>query len=150
MGKIWVDADACAVKDEIYRVAKRYEWQVTLVANAWLNITESEWLKLVVVRGHLDAADDWIAEHVTADEIVVTSDIPLAARCLEKQARVLDGKGNEFTESSIGSALASRDLMATLREAGVVQSGPAPFSPKDRSQFLQRLDQTIQSIRRSR
>lgn len=145
---IFVDADACPVKQEIYRVAKRYEMDVTVVANAGLHVPEARWLKLVVVNSSLDAADDWIAQHATADDIVITADIPLAARCLESGAFVLDHKGGRFSEDYIGEALASREILAHLRDTGIVTQGPAPFSKQHRSKFLQRLDQTIQAIRR--
>lgn len=148
MPTIFVDADACPVKEEIYRVAKRYELAVTVVANVPLQVPKASWLNLIVVNSSLDAADDWIAEHAAADDIVITADIPLAGRCLESGAAVLDHKGGRFTEERIGEALASRELLAHLRESGVVTKGPAPFNKQDRSQFLQRLDQTIQAIRR--
>ncbi len=148
MSNIYVDADACPVKDEIYRVAKRYEMEVIVVANMHLFVPKAKWLKLVVVSSGLDEADNWIAEKVTADDIAITADIPLAARCLESEAVVLDHKGGEFTEDRIGEALASREILAQLRESGVVTGGPAPFTDKDRSQFLQKLDQVIQKIRR--
>lgn len=145
---IYVDADACPVKDEIYRVAKRYELPVVVVANMHLSVPKAKWLKLVVVSSGLDEADNWIAEQVTSDDIAITADIPLAARCLEAEAVVLDHKGGEFTEDRIGEALASREILAQLRESGVVTGGPAPFSDRDRSQFLQKLDQVIHKIRR--
>ncbi|XZE51896.1 YaiI/YqxD family protein [Planctomycetaceae bacterium SH139] len=143
---IWVDADACPVKEEVYRVARRYQWRVILVTNTWLRIDESEMLRLVVVPGHADAADDWIAAHVQADEIVITADIPLAARCLEVHAKVLDPRGGEFKDTNIGSALAAREIMDQLRGVGVEGSGPPPFSKRDRSLFLQKLDQMIQAV----
>jgi len=150
MLELLIDADACPVKEEVYRVAQRYGLQVTLVANSWMNIPNEQWVRLVVVEGHLDAADDWIADHVGADDIVVTADIPLAARCLEKHALVLGSTGRPFTEESIGDALASRELMADLRDLGTMTGGPPPFSKRDRSRFLQRLDEMIQSVRRRR
>lgn len=148
MPTIFVDADACPVKQEIYRVAKRYEFGVTVVANAALQVPKASWLELVVVSAGLDAADDWIAQRAETNDIVITADIPLAARCLERGASVLDHKGGEFTEDRIGHALASREISAHLRESGLTTKGPAPYANKDRSQFLQRLDQAIQSIRR--
>lgn len=147
---IFVDADACPVKDEIYRVAKRYTLPVKLVANIPMNTPGSKQIELVLVKHGADAADNWIAENVTENDIVTTADIPLAARCLKKKASVIDFRGNEFTEVGIGSALASRELMDQLRSDGVITGGPAPFGKKDRSQFLQRLDQTIQSLRRKK
>ncbi|QDT49279.1 YaiI/YqxD family protein [Symmachiella dynata] len=147
---IFVDGDACPVKEEVYRVAKRYKLSVTLVANAPMRVPTADWLTLVVVKGHYEAADDWIAEQVAGDDIVITADIPLASRCLEKQAHVLDSRGGKFSAESIGSALASRELMTQLRDLGTITGGPPPFSKQDRSQFLQTLDQTIQKLRRKK
>jgi uncharacterized protein YaiI (UPF0178 family) len=146
---IYVDADGCPVKDEVYRVAARYDLKVFLVANAWMRVPdEEEDVELVVVGDELDAADDWIADHVQPDDVVVTADIPLASRCVKAGARVLSPRGRIFDEASVGSALAARDLSAYLREIGLQTGGPAPFDKRDRSQFLQRLDQVIQAIRR--
>ena len=147
MFRILVDADAAPVKQEVFRVALRYGIKVILVANSPINIQEEDWLELVVVSGQFDAADDWILKHVQKNDIVVTGDIPLAARCLKKVARVLDYRGLIFTENSIGNMLATRDLMAHLRNIGVNTSGPKVFVKKDRSRFLQSLDTIIQSIR---
>ena len=147
MFRILVDADAAPVKQEVFRVALRYGIKVILVANSPINIQEEDWLELVVVSGQFDAADDWIVKHVQKNDIVVTGDIPLAARCLKKDARVLDYRGLIFTENSIGNMLATRDLMAHLRNIGVNTSGPKVFVKKDRSRFLQSLDTIIQSIR---
>jgi len=147
---IFVDADACPVKDEIYRVAQRYEITVKLVSNSWLRVPREDWLELVIVDGELDAADAWIVEHVSKDDIVVTADIPLASESLKKGARVLGPRGRPFTEDSIGAALATRELMSQLRDMGEVTGGPPPFEKRDRSQFLQALDQMIQSVRRGR
>src|SRR6185437_2700531 len=118
----------CPVKEEIYRVAKRYGFGVTLVANAIMSIPKADWLKLVVVDGCLDAADDWIVERIVADDIVISADIPLAARCLEKGAVVLDMRGGVFTEDRIGEALASREILGQLRERGTISGGPAAFT----------------------
>jgi uncharacterized protein len=148
MLNVFIDADACPVKLEVYKVAKRYKLSVTLVANAWMNTPQEQLVRLVVVERHLDAADDWIAEHVDTDDIVITADIPLAARCLEKSALVLGNTGHPFNEDNIGDALATRELLAGLREAGDMTGGPPPFSKRDRSRFLQRLDEMIQSARR--
>ena len=145
---IYIDADACPVKQEVYRVAERYGLNVTLVANSWMRIVEHSWLKLVIVNNHLDAADDWIVDHVVANDIVITADIPLASRCLKNGALVVGSTGNEFTDDNIGSALASRELMAELRESGVITGGPAPFQKNDRSKFLQSMDRMIQRIKR--
>jgi uncharacterized protein YaiI (UPF0178 family) len=150
MTDIFVDADACPVKDEVYRVAQRYGLKVVLVSNAWFRAPNEEWLELVVVGAELDAADAWIVEHVTEEDIVVTADIPLAALCLEKDAGVLGHRGHPFTEDSIGGALATRELMSQLREMGEVTGGPPPFEKRDRSQFLQALDQMIQALLRRR
>lgn len=147
---IYVDADACPVKQEVYRVAKRCGLDVTLVANSWMRVPEERWLKLEVVGESFDAADDWIVEHVEADDIVVTADIPLASRCIKEGARVIGTTGKPFTENNIGSALATRDLLSELRGAGEITGGPAPIDKRDRSRFLQELDQMIQSIRRKR
>jgi uncharacterized protein len=145
---LFVDADACPVKAEIYRVASRYGVPVKVVANAFMRIPDAPGLELVVVPGGFDEADDWIVERAGPRDIVVTADIPLAARSLEKGARVLDHKGGVFTEDTIGEALASRELLSQLRQAGAITGGPAPFEPRDRSRFLQRLDETIQALRR--
>jgi len=142
---IFVDADACPVKDEIYRVARRYQFPVRVVANGRLRVPVDPLFQMVVVTGHFDAADDWIVEHIGAGDIAVTADIPLAARCLAKGARVLDAKGRVFTEESIGDVLANRELMAYLRDMGDISGGPAPFEPRDRSRFLQGLDNLIQA-----
>lgn len=145
MPALFVDADACPVKDEIYRVAQRYKLDVTLVANSFMRVPQVAWLKLVVVEGHLDSADDWIAENVTVSDIVITGDIPLASRCLQKGAAVIDSRGGTFTENRIGDSLATREIMNQLRDLGTITGGPAPFDKRHRSQFLQRLDQAIQA-----
>ena len=142
---IFVDADACPVKDEVYRVARRYRLPVRVVANSRLRVPVDPLFRMEVVTGHFDAADDWIVEHIEAGDIAVTADIPLAARCLAKGARVLDAKGRVFTEESIGDVLANRELMAYLRDMGDMGGGPAPYAPRDRSRFLQYLDDLIQA-----
>jgi hypothetical protein len=147
MIRIYVDADGCPVKEEVYRVAKRYELPVTLVANTWMRAPKEEWLTLEVVEGEVNAADDWIAEHAGESDIVVTADIPLASRCLAKGAAVIDHRGGVFTEERIGQALASRELLSRLRDMGTVTGGPAPFDSRHRSRFLQRLDQTVHAVR---
>lgn len=147
MTDIYVDADACPVKDEVYRVAQRYGLRVLLVTNAWLRAPNEKWLEVVVVGEELDAADAWIVEHVTENDIVVSADIPLAALCLAKGAGVLGPRGRPFTEDSIGDALATRELMSQLREMGEVSGGPPPFEKRDRSQFLQTLDRMVHAIR---
>jgi len=148
MLEVYIDADACPVKQEVYRVAQRYGLAVILVSNSRMHAPEEQWLRQVVVEGHLDAADDWIAEHVGDGDVVVTADIPLAARCLEKHAQVLGTTGRPFTQDNIGDALATRELMSDLRDQGTMAGGPPPFTKRDRSRFLQRLDEMIQSVRR--
>lgn len=146
---IFIDADACPVKNEVYRVAGRYSLDVTLVANSSMRIPDDPKITLEVVDSGFDAADDWIVEHLEPHDIVITADVLLASRCVKKTARVLGTSGKEFTESNIGSAVATRDLMADLRGAGEITGGPAPLTKRDRSFFLQKLDQVIQSIRRT-
>lgn len=146
MPEIFVDADACPVKQEVYRVAQRYGLKVTLIANSPMNIPEGEDISLVVVNGQMDAADDWIVNHAVKNDIVITQDIPLAARCLKIGARVLGPKGYVFTEATISSALANRDLMTYLRNTGMETGGPAAFQKRDRSLFLQSLDKVIRAI----
>jgi len=141
-----VDADGCPVKEEVYRVAKRYGLKVVLVANARMRIPSEDSIEQVVVKGRYDAADDWIVEHVAEDDIVVSGDIPLASRCLKKGASVIGPKGRVFTEDSIGTALADRALLAYLRESETMTASPAPFVKKDRSRFLTRLNEVIQAI----
>jgi uncharacterized protein len=145
---IFVDADACPVKDEVYRVAARYDLGVTLVAGSWMRKPDSPRISLEVVGGGIDVADDWIVAHVEARDIVVTGDIPLAARCLALGATVLGHGGQPFTADNIGSALATRGLLSELRELGEVTGGPRPFEKRDRSSFLQRLDESVNAIRR--
>jgi hypothetical protein len=142
--EIFVDGDGCPVKDETYVVATRYKIPVTLVANSRLSVPEGLGVELVLVAQGPDAADDWIVEHVRAEDVVVTADIPLAARCLEAGARVLGTNGRIFSEDSIGNLLATRDLKAYLREAGVMSGGPPSMSAKDRSRFLSKLDELVQ------
>jgi len=145
---IFVDADACPVKPEVYRVASRYRLDVTLVANSWMRVPNERWVVLEIVEDGFDAADDWIVEHVRPHDIVVTADIPLASRCLKEGARVIGPSGKPFTEDNIGQAVATRDLLSELREAGEITGGPRPLKKRDRSRFLQQLDEVIQSIRR--
>ncbi len=145
---IFVDADACPVKQEVYRVAGRYGLGVTLVANSWMRVPSECWISLEIVGKGLDAADDWIMEQVQSHDVVVTADIPLASRCLQKGARVMSPTGKPFTENNIGQSIATRDLLAELREAGEMHGGPPPLKKRDRSRFLQQLDEVIQTIRR--
>jgi uncharacterized protein YaiI (UPF0178 family) len=146
--RIFVDADACPVKQEVYRVASRFHLEVTLVANSWMRIPDERWITLEVVKEGFDAADDWIVEHLQTDDIVITADIPLAGRAIKKGARVIGPTGRPFTEDNIGLALATRDLMSELRGAGEITGGPPPLTKRDRGKFLEQLDNTIQSIRR--
>jgi uncharacterized protein len=147
MLKILVDADSCPVKQEVFRVAQRYGLKVVLFANSVIALAGEEWLEQVVVSSRLDAADDSIVERVDRNDVVITSDIPLAARCLKKGARVLGPHGLVFTENSIGNALATRDLMTHLRNIGISTAGQTAFTKKDRSRFLQALDKIIQAMR---
>lgn len=144
--RVYIDADSCPVKDETYKVAKRNGLDVVLVAAQWLRIPTEPWITLEVVKdgGQLDAADDWIVEHAVGEDIVVTEDILLAGRCLEKSARVVSPRGRVFTPDSIGEAVAVRELMETLRQTGEITGGAAPFDKRDRSIFLQRLDELVQ------
>lgn len=149
MPQIFVDADACSVKQEVLKVAKRLHMEVTFVANSWMRIADQGDAKLVVVEGRdINAADDWIAEHASQNDIVITADIPLADRCLKVGAKVIDQKGRPFTEANIGQMLGMRELMSQLRDSGAVTGGPPPFRKEDRSRFLHALDQLIQSIQR--
>ena len=148
MFKIYIDADACPVKNEVFRVAERYELDVILVANIWMNIPKSIRIRLQVVDGKFDAADNWIVDNVQTNDIVITADIPLASRCLDNDARALGPKGREFTKNNIGDIMATREIMSHLRDLGTATGGPAPFQKKDRSRFLQSLDQMIQTIKR--
>lgn len=147
--QIYIDADGCAVKDETYKVAARYKLKTFVVANKYLKVPLDPLVEMTVVSGNFDAADDWIAEHVTDFDVVITSDILLAERCVKKGARVLGPKGDEFTEDNIGSAVANRELMQNLRHMGEMRGGPAPMDAKARSQFLGKLDQIIQSLKRN-
>jgi uncharacterized protein YaiI (UPF0178 family) len=139
---IYVDADACPVKAETIKVAVRHDLPVVFVANSWLNIPRAPGVRMQVVSGSFDAADDWIAEQVTTDDIVVTADIPLASRSLKKGARVLGPSGKPFTGDNIGNALATRELLSDLRAYGV-GGGPQPFSPRDRSRYLEALESIV-------
>jgi uncharacterized protein len=136
------------VKDEIYKVAARYELQVTLVAGSWMRVPDNPRIALQVVGGGIDVADDWIVAHVEADDIVITADIPLAARCLALGAAVIGSTGRPFTPDNIGPALATRGLLSELRDLGERTSGPAPLEKRDRSRFLQQLDEAVVAARR--
>lgn len=146
--EIYVDADACPVKDEVLRVAARHSLAVHMVANAWMRHGTDPAVNFVVVAEGADAADDWIAEHIGAGDIVVTADIPLAARCLKRGARAIGPSGKPFTDDSIGMALAMRGLNADLRETGDIVGANPAFTKKDRSHFLETLENTVQAIRR--
>jgi hypothetical protein len=148
--RIFIDADACPVKEEAYRVARRYGLQAYVVANAFIMVPKEPLIERVVVDAGPDVADDWIAERAGKGDIVVTSDIPLASRCLKAGAAVLSPKGVAFTEASIGMALAGREIAEHLRSFGEVTGGPKPFSPADRSKFLQALDEAVNRARRGR
>ena len=145
---IYIDADACPVKKEVYRVADRYQLEVTLVSNSKMRVPQSSRIKLEVVGDGFDEADDWIVEHVQEGDVVITADIPLAGRCITAGAEVLSNSGKRFTDDNIGQTLATRDLLAELRGAGEITGGPPPLTQRDRSEFLQKLDVVIQSIRR--
>ncbi len=143
MIRILVDADACPVKDEVYRVAFRREVAVRVVSNARIRIPDHPLVERVVVSDSFDAADDWIVEQARASDVVITADILLADRCLKAGATVLGPTGKPFTNASIGSAIATRSIMADLRVGGDVVGGPAPFAKADRSRFLQALDEAL-------
>ncbi len=146
---VYIDADACPVKDEVYRVAGRYGLHVCVVSNSFLNVPREPWIERVIVSDKFDAADDWIAERAGPTSIVVTADVPLASRCVKAGASVLAPTGKPFTDSSVGMALATRNLMQELREAGAVTGGPRPFSAKDRSAFLGALDRAVVRLKRA-
>ena len=146
--EFYVDGDACPVKDEVMRVAERHGLRVHFVSNSGMRLYDSPLVNPVVVAEGPDAADDWIAENITDRDIAVTADIPLAARCLEKNAQAIGPTGRAFTKNSIGSALAMRDLNAHLRETGAMSSNAPGFTRRDRSQFLQTLEQAVQDLKR--
>src|SRR6202171_2264557 len=148
MTAIYVDADACPVKNEIYRVAERYDLKVYVVSNSYLGVPRDPRIELVVVSDGFDAADNWIAERAGPGDIVVTADIPLADRSLKAGASVVGNTGVPFTNASIGMAMASRELMSNLRAMCEITGGPKPMSQRDRSRFLSALDETIQKMRR--
>jgi len=146
---IYIDADACPVKQEVYRVAERHGLKVYVVSNTPIAVPREPWIERVVVAAGMDAADDWIAERATKGAIVVTQDIPLAARAVKAGAVAIAPNGTPFSEDSIGMALATRNLMDSLRSAGEITGGPRPFAPKDRSAFLQGLDREIVRLKRA-
>ena len=146
---IYVEADACPVKAEVYRVAERHRLKVYVVANSFIAVPREPFIERVVVGGGFDAADDWIAERVSRGDIVVTADVPLASRCVKAGADAIAPNGRAFTEASVGMALATRNLMQDLREAGAVTGGPKPFSARDRSAFLSALDLAVVRLKRA-
>ncbi|MFV3075794.1 YaiI/YqxD family protein [Niveispirillum fermenti] len=148
--EIFIDADACPVKEETFRVAERYGMAVHLVANGPLRVPPGGLVRLVVVSDGFDAADNWIADHCGPGDIAITADIQLAKRCLDKGAKVLGSNGRPFTPANIGGALASRALMQDLRDMGVVPGGNAPMSKQDKSRFLQELDKMANEVKRGR
>lgn len=148
MTEIYIDADACPVKDEVMRVGGRHKFQMHFVSNAWMRLDDSPLVSRVIVPEGPDEADDWIAERAGDGDIVVTADIPLADRCLKNGARVIGPTGKAFTADSIGMALAMRDLKAHLRETGEIKGYNAAFTKADRSQFLQTMEQQIQDVKR--
>lgn len=148
MVEIYIDADACPVKDETIRVARRHGLKTWMVSDGGIRPSQDPMVQIVVVASGADAADDWIADHIKKADVCITNDIPLAARCLENGAMALKGDGEAFTENGIGMALANRELMQSLRETGEITGGPRPFSKADRSAFLNRLETTIQAALR--
>src|SRR5437899_2052762 len=148
--RIYVDADACPVKDEIYRIALRHGLPVSVVAGNFIRVPQDPLIERIAAGSGMDAADDWIAERAGKGDIVITSDIPLASRCVKSGAEVIAPNGKPFTEQSIGMTLAVRNLMTDLRSSGEVTGGPKSYSPRDRSAFLSTLDQTIRRIQRQR
>ncbi|MCH4091632.1 YaiI/YqxD family protein [Acetobacter sp.] len=150
MTRIYIDADACPVKDETYRVADRYKLSVAVVSNRMIVIPASPLVERVVVEAGPDVADDWIAEQAQEGDIVITGDIPLAARCVEKGASVIDSKGKILDANSIGMALAMRNLMTDLRSAGMETPGGPTFSKADRSRYLSALDTLVVRLRKPR
>jgi hypothetical protein len=146
--RIFVDADACPVKNEIYRVAERYGLKVYVVANSFMNVPRSDLIERVIVREGPDVADNWIVERAGTSDIVVTADIPLAGRSLRKGATVIGPTGKPFDDNSIGMALARRDLLTDLRSAGATTRGPPPLSRQDISRFLSALDLAVTRLKR--
>ncbi len=152
MTDIYIDGDACPVREEVYRVADRLALQVHVVSNGSRPIRPSGRpnVAMIVVGAGADIADDWIADRITAADVCVTSDIPLASRCLAKNARALSPNGHVWTPDNIGNALAGREMSRHLREIGVATGGPSPLTKQDRSRFLNALDTIIQAARRAR
>lgn len=147
--RIYVDADACPVKDEIYKVAARHAVPVTIVAGGFIRVPQDPLIDRIAAGPGMDAADDWIAERTDNCSIVITADIPLASRCVKAGSAVIAPNGKPFTEQSIGMTLAVRNLMHDLRSSGDITGGPAPFKPADRSAFLSALDTAIRRLQRA-
>jgi uncharacterized protein YaiI (UPF0178 family) len=148
--RIYVDADACPVKDEIYKVAERHGLPVSVVAGSFIRVPQHPLIERIAAGSGMDAADDWIAERIQPGDIVITADVPLAARCVKAGAEALAPNGKPFSEASIGMTLAVRNLMTDLRSSGEITGGPRSFSPRDRSTFLSALDSAIRRIARRR
>ena len=148
MVEIYVDADACPVKDEVVRVATRHDLKTYMVSDGGIRPSQSALVELVIVDQGPDAADDWIADHIQKTDICITNDIPLAARCLERGALAIKPNGEPFTDNGIGMALANRELMQGLRESGEITGGPRPFRKSDRSAFLNHLETSVQTVKR--
>ena len=146
--RIFVDADACPVKAEVYRVAERYGLKVFVVANSFMNVPRSDLIERVIVSEGPDVADDWIVQRAGPTDIVITADIPLAGRCVKKGGSVIGPTGKPFSEDSIGMALATRDLMTDLRSAGATTRGPPPLTRQDISRFLSALDLAVTRLKR--
>ncbi len=147
---VYIDADACPVKDEVYKVAGRYGAKVCVVANGFMVVPKTDWIERVIVPAGPDVADDWIAERAGAGDVVITSDMPLAGRCVGAGAAVLASDGKAWTRENIGAALATRNLMTDLRSAGMDTRGPKPFTARDRSAFLSALDLALGRIARAK
>ena len=148
--EIFVDADACPVKDEVYRVARRYGLKVFVISNGGVRVPADPLIEMVVVEAGPDVADDWIVARAESGDIVITADIPLAHRCLQAGAEAIGPTGRAFTLNSIGAAMAQRGLMEHLRSTGEITGGPKPFGPSDRSRFLSALDEAVNRVKRRR
>jgi len=146
---LYIDADGCPVKDECYRVAERHGLNVFVVSNHGTRVPGDPRIRNIAVGEGLDRADDWIAQHIGKGDVAVTSDVPLASRCVKQGARVIAPDGRAFTPASIGNDLATRNLMTALRETGAIRGGGRPFTAKDRSRFLQALEAAVQAVIRA-
>lgn len=145
---LYIDADACPVKDEAYRVAERYGIKTFVVANNYIRVPREDFIEVIIVEQGLNKADDWIADHVDEASIVITNDVPLADRVVKNNAVAIAPTGRLFDAVTVGQALATRNLMEHLREGGMITGGPRPFSPRDRSAFLSALDLAVQRLKR--